>query len=67
VTNQSEFDMTMESQSPWWKGARGGWYVVAQVALIVLVFFGPRTLSGLPEWSRTYEQLWSIIGGVLIY
>lgn len=34
------------SKTPWWKGTRGEWYVVAQIALIVLVFFGPRNIPG---------------------
>jgi protein-S-isoprenylcysteine O-methyltransferase Ste14 len=33
---------------PWWKGTRGEWYVVAQLFLMALVVFGPRTLPGLP-------------------
>ena len=36
--------------TPWWKGARGEWFVVAQVVLVALVFFGPRTLPGLPAF-----------------
>jgi protein-S-isoprenylcysteine O-methyltransferase Ste14 len=27
------------SQTHWWKGTHGEWYVVAQIGLIVLVFF----------------------------
>jgi protein-S-isoprenylcysteine O-methyltransferase Ste14 len=30
----------------WWRGTRGEWYVVAQIGLIALVFFGPRNPSG---------------------
>ena len=37
------------TRSPWWKGARGEWYVVAQLVLMALVFFGPRRLPGWPE------------------
>jgi protein-S-isoprenylcysteine O-methyltransferase Ste14 len=33
---------------PWWKGTRGEWYVIAQMLLLALVVFGPRTLPGLP-------------------
>ncbi len=36
------------SKSPWWKGTHGEWYVVGQIVLIVLVFFGPRTYQGWP-------------------
>ena len=34
------------SQTSWWKGARGEWYVVAQIVLLALVVFGPRTGPG---------------------
>ena len=36
---------------PWWKGTHGEWFVVAQVTLIVLVFFGPRNLPAWPHWT----------------
>jgi protein-S-isoprenylcysteine O-methyltransferase Ste14 len=39
------------SNSPWWRGTRGEWYVVVQVLLFVLVACGPRTLPGWPAWS----------------
>lgn len=32
----------------WWKGARGEWYVVAQVVLLLLVFLGPTRWFGWP-------------------
>ena len=54
------------SQTPWWKGPRGEWYVVAQVALFVLVVFGPRTWFGWPTWTFPYTQLGSVGGGVLL-
>ncbi len=54
------------SQSPWWKGRRGEWYVVAQVILFILVLLGPRTWSGWPAWSSPYLQLGSILGGILL-
>ncbi|HEY3381236.1 MAG TPA: isoprenylcysteine carboxylmethyltransferase family protein [Vicinamibacterales bacterium] len=34
-----------DNHERWWQGARGEWLVVVQVALIALVFFGPRTLA----------------------
>lgn len=43
--------MDAAGRQPWWRGARGEWYVVAQVALMVLVFFGPRGPSFLPPAS----------------
>lgn len=54
------------SQTPWWKGKRGEWYVVVQVILFLLVLFGPRTWPGLPEWGPPFIWLGSIAGGLLI-
>ena len=53
-------------RTSWWKGAHGEWYVVAQIALMVLVFFGPQTWSGLPAWTSPFDQLGSIAGVVLL-
>jgi protein-S-isoprenylcysteine O-methyltransferase Ste14 len=39
----------MPDRAPWYRGARGEWYVVAQVLLLVLIALGPRSLPGLPE------------------
>ena len=50
----------------WWRGARGEWLVVAQVALIGLVFFGPRTVLGQPTWSFPFAALCPIAGGLLM-
>jgi protein-S-isoprenylcysteine O-methyltransferase Ste14 len=54
------------SQTSWWKGARGEWYVVAQIVLAALVVFGPRTWSGSPAWTSPYTELTSAGGGVLL-
>lgn len=54
------------SQTPWWKGSRGEWYVLAQVALFGLVVFGPRTWLGWPTWTLPYSRLGSIANGVLL-
>jgi protein-S-isoprenylcysteine O-methyltransferase Ste14 len=35
---------------PWWKGARGEWWVAAQFALMLLLFLGPRS------WPRDPNQ-----------
>ncbi|HTT68600.1 MAG TPA: isoprenylcysteine carboxylmethyltransferase family protein [Gemmatimonadales bacterium] len=35
----------------WWRGSRGEWYVVAQVLLIALVLFGPRSPAAWPAWG----------------
>ncbi len=50
----------------WWRGARGEWFVVAQVALIALVFLGPRTLFGQPAWSFPFAALCPIAGILLM-
>jgi protein-S-isoprenylcysteine O-methyltransferase Ste14 len=54
------------SQTRWWKGAHGEWYVVIQFALFVLVVFGPRTWPGWPAWALPDAQLLSAVGGILI-
>lgn len=33
---------------PWYRGARGEWYVIAQFALFALIVFGPPTVPGWP-------------------
>ena len=45
---------------------RGEWYVIAQLLLIALVFFGPRTVSALPAWYQPFPRWWSILGSVLM-
>jgi protein-S-isoprenylcysteine O-methyltransferase Ste14 len=54
------------SQAHWWKGTRGEWYVVTQIALILLVLFGPRNLPGWPIWISPFTWLGSIGGGVVL-
>ncbi len=54
------------SQTPWWKGWRGEWYVVAQVGLFLLVALGPRTWPGLPAWAAPYTWLGSVAGAALV-
>lgn len=56
----------MMSQTPWWKGPKGEWYVIGQAALFVLVLFGPCTGSGWPVWTFPYTWLASVGGGVLL-
>jgi protein-S-isoprenylcysteine O-methyltransferase Ste14 len=53
-------------RAPWWKGARGEWYVVVQVALFILVAFGPRTHPGLPAWPGTLVGMATIMGIALM-
>ena len=54
------------TKTPWWKGTHGEWYVVGQVALILLVFFGPRTSPGWSKWMSPFTWLGSIGGGILL-
>lgn len=51
---------------PWWRGARGEWLVVVQVALIGIVLLGPRTLFGQPAWPFPFPQACLIVGVILM-
>jgi protein-S-isoprenylcysteine O-methyltransferase Ste14 len=53
-------------ESAWWKGRRGEWYVVVQVALFALVIFGPRTWRGWPSWAFPDHIAVGIVGVVLL-
>jgi len=44
----------------WWRGERGEWYFIAQIAAMILVFFGPRHL-GQPPLPGT--RLMTYVGG----
>ncbi|HSB02381.1 MAG TPA: isoprenylcysteine carboxylmethyltransferase family protein [Anaerolineales bacterium] len=54
------------SSTPWWKGARGEWYVVAQIALLVLMFLSPRTWPGSPVWHPIFTWLGTAAGSFLL-
>src|SRR5512140_3003628 len=59
--------MVAGNRIPWWKGTRGEWLVVVQVALIALVFLGPRTLAGQPGWAFRFPRgAGPIVGGGLM-
>ena len=45
----------MKSQSPWWRGTHGEWYVVVQFALLALIFFGPRAFLKWPIWADSFH------------
>lgn len=59
-------DLGAADRPPWWKGARGEWLVVGQVALIGMVFFGPRTILGQPAWPFPHPRACAIAGGTLM-
>jgi protein-S-isoprenylcysteine O-methyltransferase Ste14 len=54
------------AKTPWWKGKHGEWYVVAQIALVVLVFFGPHNFPAWPKWITPFIWLGSIAGGLIL-
>ena len=53
------------SKTPWWKGTHGEWYVVGQIALIVLVFFGPHC-PGMAKLDPPFTWLSSIGGSTIL-
>lgn len=57
--------MTADAESPWWRGRRGEWYVVVQVVLVALVFFGPRRLPGLAPWPEPIARAAVAAGAAL--
>ena len=56
--------MTLNTR--WWQGARGEWFVAAQVVLFLLLFLGPRNLSICPPWDVRVAEIGLIIGIVLL-
>lgn len=50
------------SKAAWWRGTRGEWYVAVQVALIALVFLGPRAFPGLPPWPASLARSSRAVG-----
>lgn len=50
----------------WWKGTRGEWYVVVQVALVVLIAVAPRTWNGWPSWPFPRGPLVFLAGLALL-
>jgi protein-S-isoprenylcysteine O-methyltransferase Ste14 len=51
---------------PWWKGARGEWYVAVQAALILLIVLGPSTAAWLPAWPAGTGRLSSPLAAILM-
>ena len=58
--------MLEEKSGPWWKGERGEWLVVAQVALFALVVLGPRTVPALPAWGGAVALVATVLGLALM-
>ena len=54
------------SKTPWWKGTHGEWFVVAQVALILMVFFG-RAICRHGQSGQHPLPGWARLGAVLSY
>ncbi len=52
--------------APWWKGHRGEWLVVAQIVLMALLFFGPRTMGAGPARGFPFPHACRVIGAVLM-
>jgi len=53
-------------RGPWWRGARGEWYLVAQAALFVLVAVGPATLPRWPPWPPAVTAVSAVLGAALL-
>jgi protein-S-isoprenylcysteine O-methyltransferase Ste14 len=51
---------------PWWRGARGEWYVAAQLVLMAVVFLAPRTLPALPAWPESLARISRFAGATLM-
>ena len=58
--------MNADPSSPWWKGARGEWFVLAQAVLVLLLLLGPRTLGESAAWSLPFVRERQVAGAVLI-
>ncbi len=54
------------ARGPWWRGERGEWLVVLQLALMALVFLGPRRIAGWPAWAWPARPAFRAAGIVLM-
>lgn len=43
----------MATDTPWWRGRRGEYWVIAQGFLFVLIAVGPQTAPWLPTWDAS--------------
>ncbi len=57
--------MRSDTTSPWWKGKRGEWLVLAHTVLALLVLVGPRTLWGHFGWSLPFVRERCVAGALL--
>ena len=53
-------------RGPWYRGARGEWYVVAQVFLFALIVFGPANLPGWSAWTSPWAEIATWLGLALM-
>jgi protein-S-isoprenylcysteine O-methyltransferase Ste14 len=54
------------ADQPWWRGAKGEWYVVVQGLIFVVIVFGPRNLPGWAPWPEPWALIASATGVVLM-
>jgi protein-S-isoprenylcysteine O-methyltransferase Ste14 len=52
--------------TPWWKGARGEWFLLPQAGLFLLLLLGPRHWPGEPEWGTAAARAASWAGGLSV-
>ena len=52
------------SNQPWWRGARGEWYFIAQVFLLALILLAP-LVPGQPAWPLVLAWLARALGLLL--
>lgn len=62
------------NQQPWWKGAKGEWYVILQFVIFGLIFAAPFIFEPGNPWpapwtliARAAGLILGVIGGILIF
>lgn len=65
MSGSCDTELPAAPRGPWWRGARGEWYLVVQAGLFALVAFGPATLPGMPAWPPTLAKT-AFVGGVVL-
>ena len=51
-----------EFHHPWWKGARGEWYVAVQSGLFLLIALGPRDFPDVTAWPSGVAKICTVAG-----